>query len=126
LSAYVVGQISADAAELGRGGWIVGSFFEPQSTEGARHCADLEVKYWHYSRGGGKTHGTKSSSTTEWSFILQGKTRAVIGNEVLELNAGSYVLIHPNTPNNLVSDVLEDVIAITVKAPSDPQAKRLL
>jgi mannose-6-phosphate isomerase-like protein (cupin superfamily) len=126
MSGYVVGKLAADADELGRGGWVIGSFFDTDSTESGRHCSELEVKYWSYPQGGGQAHRMKSSKTTEWSMILSGRSRAVVGDSVFELQGGDYVLIHPDTPNNLVAEVLSDIVAITVKAPSEPTAKRLL
>jgi hypothetical protein len=50
----------------------------------------------------------------------------VIGVEELILSGGDYVLIHPGTPNNTVLEVLEDARILTVKAPSDPAAKRVI
>ena len=65
----------------------------------------------------------KISDTTEWTLILAGHTRAVVGGDIVELWGGNYVLIHPGVPNNLVDDVLADTVGITVKSPSDPAAK---
>jgi quercetin dioxygenase-like cupin family protein len=123
---YVSGNIEADAQRLGRGGWIVGVFFSGDPAESSRASQDLEVKYWSYGRGGGQSHRTKSSTTLEWSLILSGKVRAKLGNESVILNSGDYVLIHPNTPNNLVDEVLEDTVAVTIKSPSNPDAKTVL
>jgi hypothetical protein len=126
VGSYVVGRLASDAQRLDRRGWVVGSFFQQGSDQGERHCSALEVKYWSYPRGGGGSHGVKSSFTTEWSLIMTGRTRALIDDSLVELEGGDYVLIHPGTPNNLVAEVLEDMTAITVKAPSEPTAKTLV
>lgn len=120
------GHLPADADSIGRGGWVVGSFFPESGQDGVRHTEQLEVKYWGYPKGEQTHHGTKVSETIEWSMILTGTVLARVGDEELKLGAGDYVLIHPGTPNNLVSEVLESVSAITVKAPSNPTAKHQL
>jgi len=123
---YVCGNMEDDAARLGRGGWIVGVFFSDDPAESARTSEQLEVKYWSFKRGDGASHPTKSSTTLEWSVILSGKVRARLGDKSVVLNSGDYVLIHPNTPNNLVDEVLEDTVAVTIKSPSNPSAKTVL
>jgi quercetin dioxygenase-like cupin family protein len=123
---YVSGSMKEDADRLGRGGWIAGTFFSDDEGEHVRATDVLEVKYWSFSPGGEHSHETKTSDTLEWSAILEGKVRALLGDEEKVLSAGDYVLIHPGTPNNLVLEVLDDVIAVTVKAPSDPSAKKVV
>lgn len=122
-AAHVHGALSDDAVALGRRGWILGAFFE-RSDE--RHSADLEVKYGEFRQGTDASHPAKVSSTTEFTFVLSGTVRAVVGAEELILSEGDYVLIHPGTPNNTVLEVLEDARILTVKAPSDPAGKRLI
>lgn len=123
---FVVGKLREDAIGIDRGGWLVGSFFPQEGRDSDRHVREMEVKYWEYSPGGAGQHGLKVSATLEWSMILTGSTVAQLGEEEVILSAGDYVLIMPNTPNNLVSRVVEKVAAVTVKAPSDPAAKKLL
>ena len=40
---------------------------------------------------------------------MKGETVAEINGEVFALKAGWYVVIAPSTPNDTVSDILEDV-----------------
>ncbi|MGV9794952.1 cupin domain-containing protein [Gordonia sp. NPDC003422] len=101
----------------------MGSFFPQTGPDMLRHTGQLEVKYWSYEKGSDTKHGIKTSDTTEWSMILSGVVIAHVGDQELKLAGGDYILIHPGTPNDLVSQVVETVEAITVKAPSDPAAK---
>jgi mannose-6-phosphate isomerase-like protein (cupin superfamily) len=118
--------MATDAERLARGGWLLGVFFGDDPHEGPRATEALEVKYWTATPDGSVDHPTKISETTEWSVILSGRVTARLGADEVELRAGDYVLIHPGTPNNLVATVMEDVAAITVKAPSDPTAKTVV
>lgn len=123
---YVSGNMATDAHRLARRGWIVGVFFSEDPTEAARASEQIEVKYWSFERGGSAAHPMKSSSTIEWTLIIAGKVRAEIGDEHVILSAGDYALIHPGTPNNVVAEVLEDVVGVTIKSPSNPDAKTVL
>lgn len=122
-SGFVVRSLADDAIGLDRRGWVIGSFFDPNHT---RHCPDLEVKYGRFQRGENPNHPAKTSSTTEFTLILSGAVRAVIDSKELVLSQGDYVLIHPDTPNSTVLEVLDDATVLTVKGPSDPGAKRVL
>lgn len=124
MDGFVMGRLPSDAVELGRGGWILGSFFPTVGQDSERHVEEVEVKYWTFSQGEEKSHHTKISDTTEWTMVLEGSTVAMIDGKEFELNAGDYVLLRPGTPNNLVARVPRWVTALTVKAPSDPHAKR--
>ncbi|SLI19893.1 Cupin domain [Mycobacteroides abscessus subsp. abscessus] len=121
INGHVWGALAGDAIEVGRRGWVIGAFFESSDV---RFCGDLEVKYGEFTQGADPRHPAKVSSTTEFTFILSGAVRAVVGSDELILSEGDYVLIHPGTPNNTVLEVLEDAQIMTVKAPSDPMAKR--
>lgn len=121
--AVVVGSLAGDSDGLGRRGWIVGAFFDEHDV---RHCLDLEVKYGQFRRGEDPNHPAKVSSTTEFTLILSGAVRAQVGGREVILSQGDYVLIHPEIPNNVVLEVLQDATVLTVKAPSDPTAKRVL
>lgn len=120
---HVHGSLSADAKKLGRRGWVIGAFF---GSPDVRLCADLEVKYGEFLQGTDPKHPAKVSATTEFTYILSGRVRAVVGSDELILSEGDYVLIHPGTPNNTVLEILEDARILTVKAPSDPTAKRVV
>lgn len=120
---HVHGSLSRDAVAAGRRGWILGAFFDRSDD---RHSADLEVKYGEFQKGADSNHPAKVSSTTEFTLVLSGTVRAVIGTEQVILSAGDYVLIHPGTPNNTVLEVVDDARILTVKAPSDPAAKKVL
>jgi len=106
-------------------GWVVGEFFEQEAD--ARLTNDLEVKYWEFSQGDNSGHTeTKTSVTTEWTYIIKGKLRSLVDGQEFIFAAGDYVIIQPNTPNNLVTAVLEDSCGITVKAPSNRNSKKIL
>lgn len=91
-----------------------------------RNTDQVEVKYWEYKKGEKVKDYLKTSATTEWTYIIKGKIKARVDDTEVTLSAGDYILIHPNTPNNTVAEILEDVQAITVKAPSDQKAKKIL
>ncbi len=102
-------------------GWVVGKFLADPN----RFTTEIEVKYWEFPLGT-NNHPMKTSATTEWTYILSGRVRCLIDGEEIILNAGDYILIHPGTPNNTVSEILEAASGICVKAPSDPSAKTIL
>lgn len=116
---YTIGNYAQDAPA--HRGWFVGTFIE----EGAAHTDDVEIKYWEFPVGP-TNHGMKVSAIFECTLILAGKTRAVIDGEERVLTAGDYVAIQPGTPNNTVAEILERATGITIKAPSDPSAKRVV
>lgn len=119
--AFYRGNFRDDSRRGVNRGWIIGSFIE----DGPRKTEDVEIKYWEYPVGP-TGHGRKVSGTIEATFILKGKILAEIGGERLVLEAGDYVVIPPNTPNNTVLGILEDAAGLTVKAPSDVSAKRVV
>jgi len=90
-----------------------------------RRTGDIEIKYWEYPAGPTE-HPAKISKTTEVTFILKGETVAEIDGERLVLKAGDYVVISPDTPNNTVVEILSNAAGLTVKAPSDPFAKKII
>jgi quercetin dioxygenase-like cupin family protein len=90
-----------------------------------RRTDDVEVKYWEYPIGP-TNHGLKTSATLEVTLILKGKTIAEIDGKTFELSEGNYVVITPNTPNNTVSNIIEAVQGLTIKTPSDVEAKRVV
>jgi quercetin dioxygenase-like cupin family protein len=120
-STFYYGNFTHDGLHGQNHGWIMGKFMEA----GPRSTDDLEIKYWEYPKGPAD-HGYKSSATIEVTFILKGATRAEVDGEEIVLNAGDYVIIQPGTPNNTVLEVLADAAGLTVKAPSDPGAKKVI
>lgn len=119
---FYVGSYRHDGLNNSHRGWIIGKFMEnkPQKTD------KVEVKYWEFDKCEDTKHPMKTSETIECTFILTGKTKAIINNETVILVAGDYIVIEPNVPNNVVQNILEDTTGITIKAPSDPSAKKVL
>jgi quercetin dioxygenase-like cupin family protein len=122
MDEYYTGNLRDDALKGKHGGWVVGVYLDDLK----RRTQQIEVKYWEYPKGQATGHDTKTSTNTEWTYILEGKTRARVGDDELILRAGEHILIHPGTINNLVTEILEDIKGITVKSPSDPNAKKII
>jgi quercetin dioxygenase-like cupin family protein len=102
-------------------GWLVGSFV----VEGLRRIGEVEVKYWEFERGL-TGHPRKISSIVEFTALLDGIVRGEIDDEEILIRGGEYVIIPPNVPNNMTIEALESSRGLTVKAPSDPLAKRIV
>lgn len=116
---FYVGKYKADSQEYR--GWFIGSFVE----SGPRKTDDVEVKYWEF--GAGPTgHPMKVSSTLESTLILSGETEAEIDGERITLTGGDYVVIQPGIHNNLLVNVVRPTVGITIKAPSDVTAKKIV
>jgi mannose-6-phosphate isomerase-like protein (cupin superfamily) len=118
---YEAGNAREDAAGADRRGWFIGAFMD-----GAQKSSDLEVKFWSYAAGESVDHPMKTSTATEFTYIISGAVEAVVAGDTFILLAGDYVLIRPGTPNNTVSRVLEDCQGLTVKSPSDPANKTVI
>lgn len=118
---YYIGSFRDDSINDPNRGWIVGKFKD----EPPRKNNDVEIMYWEFPVGP-TSHPLKESSIIECTFILKGKTRATVGGDDVVLTAGDYVVIEPGTPNNLVREIIEDAAGLTIKAPSDPTAKKVL
>ncbi len=118
---YYVGSYRDDAISEPNHGWLVGKFKDALP----RRNSDVEIKYWEYEIGP-NDHPLKVSAIVECTFILTGKTRAIIDDQEMILNAGDYIVIHPGTKNNTVLEILEPTSGLTIKAPSDPTAKKIL
>ena len=119
---YYIGEYREDALNGPNRGWIVGTFIE----DTPRKNDDVEISYWEFKAGSDTKHPAKVSAIIECTLILKGKTKCLIdGNETI-LKAGDYIVIKPNTPNNIVAEILEDIAGITIKAPSDPTAKQII
>lgn len=117
---FVKGNLELE--QFARNGWVFGAFF-PE--EDPHHTEDLEVKFWRFPAGP-TGHLLKTSSTTEFTVILTGTVEAVVGDQKFTVNAGDYVLIHPGTPNNVGHYVNQPATGLTVKSPSDPDAKKVI
>lgn len=117
--AHKIGNYEQDSQN--HRGWFVGKFIE----DGAAKSEDVEIKYWEFPIGP-TTHGTKTSTIFECSIFLTGKCKGAIDGQEIEFKAGDYVAIQPNTPNNLVMDIIEPISGFTIKAPSDPSAKKII
>lgn len=120
--AYYVGDFREDGVNGPNRGWIVGAFMKevpPKNDE-------VEIKYWEYKAGEVVNHGIKVSAIIECTLILEGKTKCLIGSDEIELKKSDYIVIKPGVPNNTIAEILEDTIGLTIKAPSDPTAKKLV
>jgi mannose-6-phosphate isomerase-like protein (cupin superfamily) len=121
-NSYYVGSFREDGLNGPNRGWIVGTFI----ANAPRKNEEVEIKYWEFKTGENVGHGTKVSAIIECTFILKGKTKCLIGDDIIELKQGDYIVIQPGTPNNTVAEILEDTAGLTIKAPSDPTAKKLV
>lgn len=119
---YYIGDFRDDALNGPNRGWIVGTFIKDKP----RQNDEVEVMYWEFEAGKPSNHPTKTSSIIECTFILKGRIRSFLDGAETILKAGDYVVIHPGTPNNLQVEILEDASGITIKAPSDPSAKKVI
>ena len=97
---YYSGNLRADALNGKTRNWVLGN--SEFMKDPLRQTEQIEVKYWEFNMGEEKKHGAKTSDTIEWTYILKGGTRALIGRNEVILSQGDYVLIHPGTPNNIV------------------------
>jgi len=118
---YYVGSYKEDGLNGPNRGWIVGNV----NFELSRTTEAVGIKYWQFEVGP-TDHPTKVSSIIECTFILKGKVRGTIDGQEVILNAGDYVVIRPGIENNTVIEVLEAAEGLTVKAPSDPNAKKIV
>lgn len=118
---YYLGSYRDDGLNDPHRGWIVGTFKD----EAPRKNEAVEIKYWEFPVGP-TDHPFKTSSIIECTFILKGKAKGIVNGEEVVMQAGDYVVIEPGTPNNIPTEVLEDIVGLTVKAPSDPTAKKVI
>jgi len=119
MNTYYKGDYKTDAPT--HRGWVVGTFMEdfPRKTD------KVEIKYWE-EKPGSNNHTAKTSAIIECTFVLEGKCKGFAGNDTIEMKAGDYIVISPGTPNNLLEEVYEPTRGFTIKAPSDPAAKKEL
>ena len=115
-----IGDFRNDATEWIQPGWFVGQFMPrpPRQTD------KVEFKYWEYGEGD-VNHQEKTSATLECTLILEGEINGLIDGKMESLHAGQYVVIAPGVPNGFPKRVHKKVVGLTIKAPSDPSAKKL-
>ncbi len=118
---YYIGNLRKDSLEGKNKGWVVGNFMDA----GARQTDKLEVKYWEFKKGE-TGHTEKISTTTEFTFVMEGEVAGTIDDREITLNKGEYIFIKPGVKNNIAKRALLDVKGITIKAPSDPAAKHVV
>ena len=117
---YYKGNLRVDA-ESAHAGWVVGEFMEDKF----RNTKDVEIKYWEFPVG--KTdHAAKTSTAIEITIVLEGEIRGVVAGESTVIGAGEYIVMQPNTPNNIVHTIAASARGITIKAPSNVNNKTLL
>jgi quercetin dioxygenase-like cupin family protein len=121
MSAYYVGKFRDDARRGQNKNWLVGTFM----ADGPRKTGAVEIKYWEFPVGP-TTHDKKISTTFEATFILAGEVRGEINDQPIHLQKGDYVVIQPGVTNNVVVQVIQAAEGLTIKAPSDPLAKKVL
>lgn len=114
------GNMETDSRGAYRG-WLLGSFV----VDHARRVDELEVKYWEFDTGF-PDHPRKTSDIVEFTALMDGIVRGEVDEEEILLKAGEYVIIPRGVPNNTIIEVLEPARGLTVKAPSDPSAKRVI
>jgi quercetin dioxygenase-like cupin family protein len=118
---FYLGNFRSDALNGQHHGWVVGAFME----DGPRQTDAVEIKYWEFPVGEAM-HDKKISSTFETTFILEGKVSGEVNGQPIRLTKGDYVVIQPGVSNNVVKEVVEPARGLTIKAPSDPRAKKVL
>lgn len=117
---FYVGSV-ADAEKLGRRGWFVGRFSRAKS----RRTEKFEIKSWHFGVGQTGHKLKKSKSVWEFTLVLSGRGKGVIGRRKVELRRGDCFVVPPGIRNNFPEVVLNPIRGITVKAPSRKASKQL-
>jgi len=121
---FYVGSYKEDGLKGPNRGWILGNFQDPP-IDPPRDSLDVEVKYWAF-KAGPTGHKAKESAIIECTLILKGKVKGVINGQEVVLSAGEYFVIKPGVQSNIPTEALEDTEGLTIKAPSDPSAKKLV
>lgn len=116
MESFYTGKYVSDCTD--HRGWFIGTFMD-----GVRKTDAVEVKYFE---GEIDNHSTKISKTFECTMVIAGEMSGEINGEPITLSAGSYVVIPPGVPNNLTIKSSEDLKGFTIKAPSDPGAKKIV
>ncbi len=118
---FYIGDYKEDVIKENHGGWFIGKFMEVEP----RKNDEVEVKYWEFGVGN-PNHDTKTSKTIECTLILEGEIEGYVDGEKVNLYGGQYIVIKPGTSNGFPKKVYKRVRGITIKAPSDPSAKKVL
>lgn len=118
---FYIGEFKKDAADPIYKGWFVGEFMKDEP----RKNNQLEVKYWEFKKGK-TTHPTKISETIECTIVLEGSMKGEVGQVPITLSKGEYIVIHPGIENNITQEALSDIKGFTIKAPSIPNAKKIV
>lgn len=116
MEKYHIGKFIEDAP--GHKGWFVGVFMDD-----ARKTDVMEIKY---CQGEIDNHKKKVSSTYECTIVVAGSMEGEIDGNPISLKAGDYVAIPPGVSNNLSVKTSDDLRVFTIKAPSDPKAKKVI
>jgi quercetin dioxygenase-like cupin family protein len=119
---YYVGNLNYDAKNGGHRGWVVGTFMEDDTV---RKNESVEILYWEFPKGQ-IDHPTKTSTIIEVTIIIEGSIAGDIEGKPLTLKKGEYIVIKPGTVNNIAKEALSHVVGLTIKAPSDPNAKKIV
>ena len=113
---YYIGEYEKDSPE--HHGWFVGKFMN-----GARKTDEVEIKYHQGILLG---HKTKVSNTYECDIVIDGEMGGHVDNKPVTISKGEYIVIPPGVPNNLAAHTTKNLKVFTIKAPSDPTAKKVI
>ena len=114
--AYYRGNFEKERAA--RRGWLLG-YFMREASDDARATDQMEVKYWKFGRREATQHVAKYLRTGfECTLILSGTIVGTIDGKPVTLEAGEYVAIPPGVVSNFPTEILEDAVGLTIKAPS--------
>jgi len=119
---YYIGDLKYDAKNGGHRGWVVGEFMEEDTV---RKNEAVEILYFEFPPGKIE-HPTKVSSIIEVTILLDGDMGGMIDDREIHLKKGEYVVISPGTVNNTARYTETGVKGLTIKAPSDTTAKKII
>lgn len=79
----------------------------------------FELKYWTFAKNKNPKHKEKfQKEATEYTFIIKGEINGTVEEDPINLKTGDYIIIKPGITSNLVKEVVENTIGITIKSPS--------
>jgi len=105
-------------------GWLFGNFSRFKDSDD-RKIPAMELKYWKASDSNNSSHPAKFQKEC-WGFtmVLKGEISGFIEKngekEETKLSQNDFVIIPPQTINNLVLKTSVDAEILTIKTPSDP------
>jgi len=112
---YYVGSVEEPA---GKKGWLIGSFLEKNHL-----CFSEAVEVCWKKMGPDKREPKHIHKLAiEIWVIIEGSITAIIGDRHFILKAGTYVVVHPFTPTEILN-AEEGTVVIGIKAPSIPEDK---